>query len=137
MRKGLLIILALLSCAPFVGAQNVGGARLSARANVVPYDDEDAIVKGAYRESPYYMELSYPWRHETKDSALVSIREIEVEKYWKDYRVFLNVRCGRACRVMLNGKVVGYGGGAAVLPPGGVKCPPRDGVVKAIRELFK
>ena len=35
------------------------------------------------------------------------------------------------------GKVVGYGGGAAVLPPGGVKCPSRDGVVKAIRELFK
>ena len=35
------------------------------------------------------------------------------------------------------GKVVGYGGGAEVLPPGGVKCPSRDGVVKAIRELFK
>ncbi len=35
------------------------------------------------------------------------------------------------------GKVVGYGGGAEVLPPGGVKCPSRDGVVKAIRELFR
>ena len=35
------------------------------------------------------------------------------------------------------GKVIGYGGGAEVLPPGGVKCPSRDGVVKAIREMFK
>ena len=35
------------------------------------------------------------------------------------------------------GKVVGYGGGAEVLPPGGVKCPSRDGVVKAIREMFR
>ena len=35
------------------------------------------------------------------------------------------------------GKVIGYGGGAEVLPPGGIKCPSRDGVVKAIRELFK
>ena len=34
------------------------------------------------------------------------------------------------------GKVVGYGDGAEVLPPGGIACPPRDGVVKAIRELF-
>lgn len=109
MRKGLLIILALLCCHSFVWAQSTDGARLPARANVIPYDDEDAIVKGAYRESPYYMELSYPWRHETKDSALVSIREIEVEKYWKDYRVTLNVRSRYACRVFLNDKVVGYG----------------------------
>ena len=35
------------------------------------------------------------------------------------------------------GKVVGYGGGAEVLPPGGVKCLSRDGVVKAIRGLFR
>ncbi len=35
------------------------------------------------------------------------------------------------------GKVVGYGSGAEVLPPGGVKCPSRDGVVKAIRGLFR
>ena len=35
------------------------------------------------------------------------------------------------------GKVVGYGGGAEVLPPGGIKCPSRDGVVKAIRKLFQ
>ena len=34
------------------------------------------------------------------------------------------------------GKVVGYGGGAEVLPPGGVACPSREGVVAAIRQLF-
>ena len=109
MRKGLLIILTLLFGVSFAEAQNVDGARLSARANVVPYDDEDAIMKNAYRESPYYMEITYPWRGESTDSSEVSIREIEVEKYWKDYRVTLNVRSRYACRVFLNDKEVGYG----------------------------
>lgn len=34
------------------------------------------------------------------------------------------------------GKVVGCGGGAKALPEGGVTCPPREGVVRAIRTLF-
>lgn len=109
MRKGLLIFLALLSCVSFSEAQNSEGARLQARANVVGYDDEDAIMKSAYRESPYYMTLSGRWDQKETDSSRIYSREIEVEKYWKDYRVSLNVRCGYACRVLLNGKVVGYG----------------------------
>lgn len=92
-----------------MGAQNVGGARLSARANVVPYDDEDGIVKNAYRESPYYVELTGRWDQQQTDSSRVYSRELEVEKYWKDYRVTLNVRCGYGCRVYLNDKVVGLG----------------------------
>ena len=34
------------------------------------------------------------------------------------------------------GKVVGFGSGCSVLPEGGVKCGPRTGVVRAIRQLF-
>lgn len=109
MRKGLFIILTLLFGVSFVEAQNVDGARLPARANVVPYDDEDAIVKNAYRESPYYMELTGRWDQKQTDSSRVYSREIEVEKYWKDYRVTLNVRCGYGCRIYLNDKVVGMG----------------------------
>lgn len=112
LRKMLCVSLILtFHLSPFTSlrAQNDDGARLPARANVVPYEDEDDIVKGGYRESPYYMTLSYPWNHENNDSAVVSIREIEVEKYWKDYCVTLNVRSRYACRVFLNGKFVGYG----------------------------
>lgn len=112
LRKMLCVSLILtFHLSPFTSlrAQNNDGTRLPARANVVPYEDEDDIVKGAYRESPYYMTLSYPWRHENTDSSVVSIREIEVEKYWKDYVVTLNVRSRYACRVSLNGKFVGYG----------------------------
>ena len=109
MKKALLFILSFLGCASFVGAQNVEGARVPARANVVPYDDEDAIVKGAYRESPYYIELTGRWDQKQTDSSRVYTREIDVEKYWKDYRVTLNVRCGYGCRILLNDNVVGCG----------------------------
>lgn len=109
MRKGLLIIFALLLCSFIAESQNGDGTRLPARANVVPYDDEDAIVKGEYRESPYYMELTGRWDQRQTDSSRSYTREIEVEKYWKDYCVTLNVRGSYACRVFLNGKLVGYG----------------------------
>ena len=92
-----------------VKAQNVDGARLPARANVVSYDDEDAIVKNAYRESPYYVALTGRWNQKQTDSSRIYSREIEVEKYWKDYLVTLNVRCGYGCRIYLNDKVVGFG----------------------------
>ena len=35
------------------------------------------------------------------------------------------------------GKVVGYGAGRSVLPEGGVACESRQGVVRAIKKLFK
>ena len=92
-----------------VWAQNADGSRISARANVVPYDDEDAIVKNDYRESPYYMSLSGRWDQKQTDSSRIYSREIEVEKFWKDYCVTLNVRCGYGCRIYINDKVVGGG----------------------------
>ena len=108
MRKGLLTLCMVFLCSVSIAQRNDGN-RLMARANVAAYDDEDAIVKSTYRESPYYQELTGRWDQKQTDSSRIYSREIEVEKYWKDYRVFLNVRCGRACRVTLNGKVVGYG----------------------------
>lgn len=78
------------------------------RSSVVAYDDDGAVEKLAYRESPYYMELTGSWKQRRTDSSVVYTRQIEVDRVWKDYMVFLNVRCGRACRVYINDKVVGY-----------------------------
>lgn len=89
--------------------QGQEGARVGARANVTPYEDEAGIEKNAYRESPYFYEISGTWKQRQTDSSVVYTKQIAVEKYWKDYRVFLNVRCGRGCRVLLNGKFVGSG----------------------------
>lgn len=82
---------------------------LSARANVTPYYDESAIEKDNYRESPYYMELTGRWEQRETDSSIQYSRQLEPEKSWKDYRVYLNVRAGKAVRVRLNNNVVGYG----------------------------
>ena len=54
------------------------------------------------------MELTGSWKQRRTDSSIVYTRQIEVDRVWKDYMVFLNVRCGRACRVYINDKVVGY-----------------------------
>ncbi len=78
------------------------------RSNVVAYDNDRAIEKLDYRESPYYMELTGSWKQRRTDSSVVYTRQIEVDRVWKEYQVFLNVRCGHACRVYLNDKVVGY-----------------------------
>ena len=95
----------------FVALSWVAGAQPSVvpHTNVTAYDDEGAIAKLAYRESPYYLELAGSWKQRRTDSSVVYTKQIEVEKTWKDYLVLLNVRCGRACRVYLNDKVVGYG----------------------------
>lgn len=84
------------------------GERLAARANVVAYDNENALEKLLYRESPFYLELSGAWKQQRTDSSIIYSRQIDVEKTWKDYLVFLNVRAGRACRVSIDNKVVGF-----------------------------
>ena len=84
------------------------GERIAARANVAAYDDENALEKLLYRESPYFLELSGAWKQQRTDSSVVYIRQLDVEKTWKDYLVFLNVRAGRACRVYIDNKQVGY-----------------------------
>lgn len=104
----LLLVTAMLFCVHLCAQEE--GSRIAARSNAEAYDDENSIIKLAYRESPYFMELTGRWDQKKTDSSVVYSRDIEVAKYWKDYQVSLNVRCGRACRVMLNGKTVGYGG---------------------------
>ena len=104
MRRVVAWLLVLLTV-PFVSvAQPVAVPR----SNVVAYDDDGAIEKLAYRESPYYMELTGSWKQRRTDSSVIYTRQIEVDRVWKDYLVYLNVRCGRACRVYINDKVVGY-----------------------------
>lgn len=78
--------------------------------SVVAYDDDVSVIKEAYRESPYYLELNGSWKQRRTDSSVIYSRQLDVESTWKDYLVYLNVRCGRACRVSVGGKVVGYAG---------------------------
>lgn len=105
MRKALLVIALLCAWPLAIVAQHP----MAARTNVIPYYDEASIEKNAYRESPYYQELAGSWRQRQTDTSIIYTRQINAEKNWKDYQVFLNVRCGRAARVLLNGKEVGYG----------------------------
>ena len=83
---------------------------MPARVNVVAYDDDRDIERLAYRESPYYLELTGSWKQQQTDSSVLYTKQINVEKTWRDYLVTLNVRCGRACRVLLDDVEVGYAG---------------------------
>lgn len=108
-KKLLLCLTVLMLGSVALEAQQGNGNWLPARANVVAYDDESGIAKSAYRESPYYMALTGTWSQKQTDSSVIYSRQLQVEKAWKDYRVTLNVRCGKACRVSVGKKMVGYG----------------------------
>ena len=108
MRKGLTVVIA--SCLIGVSGQwTAVRGQMPARANVTPYYDEAAIEKDAYRESPYYMELMGSWQQRQTDTSIQYTRQLEAERSWKDFLIYLNVRGGRAVRVMLNGKALGCG----------------------------
>lgn len=97
--------LILVLCAIVANAQGV----IPARPIMAAYDDESAISREGYRESPYFMELSGSWRQRQTDSSIIYTKQLDVERTWKDYLVYLSVRCGHACRVSVGGKVVGVG----------------------------
>ncbi len=107
MRHIFILFLVFVLHSGWVFAQPVQKYVVPARANVAAYDDENGIPKSAYRESPYYMELDELWEQRRTDSSVIYSYQLNVEKVWKDYRVFLNLRCGRACRVTLGGNEVG------------------------------
>lgn len=91
-----------------LGVTSLLAQSIPARPLTVAFDDEKQIARDAWRESPYYMELAGTWRQKNTDSSVLYTKQLDVERTWKDYRVYLNVRCGHACRVYLGGKVVGY-----------------------------
>lgn len=103
MRKSLPLLVLWLTMCVTAFAQSI-----PARTNVIPYYDDDAIEKGAYRESPYFMELTGSWQQRVTDSSLRYSKQLEAERNWADYLVYLNVRCGKAVRVLLDDKEVGY-----------------------------
>lgn len=106
MRKGFVVFFAAILMG---GWSSLAQSSLPARANVAAYYDEAAVEKLAYRDSPYYLELTGSWQQRQTDSSILYTRQLEAERTWKDYLVYLNVRAGRTVRVMLNGKEIGCG----------------------------
>lgn len=106
MCKHLLFITIL--CLSFVAQSQTSSTLIPARANVAAYSNDNDIITNAYRRSPFYYTLSGNWQRSDTDSSLLFICSVNVEKTWKDYSVCLNIRCGHACRLFINGKEVGY-----------------------------
>lgn len=107
MRKSLLLFFLLVISTGVTSAQLSSTAIVPARSNVVPFDDENDIINSNYTNSPFFLDLEGSWSHEETDSSHLYSYQLDVEKVWKEFLVFLNVRCGRACRVSLDDKVVG------------------------------
>ena len=103
------IFLAILLCLVASGPLMAQSTALPPRANVTAYYDEDAIARLDYRSSPYFLELAGSWKQKNTDSSVVYTKQIDAAKSWRDFMVYLNVRCGRACRIFINKKEVGYG----------------------------
>ena len=103
MRKSLIVFVVLLI--GVVGAVAQQAER--PHCNVIPYYGDADLMKQSYRESPYYMALEGAWHRRENDSTVRYLRQIDVEKGWKDYLVYLYVRAGHGVRLTLNETIMG------------------------------
>ena len=84
MRRIVALLVVLLSLPIAAAAQSP----MSPRANMVAYDDDGGIEKLAYRESPYFMELTGSWKQRRTDTSIIYTRQIEADRIWKDYLAY-------------------------------------------------
>ncbi|MBR1783853.1 MAG: chitobiase/beta-hexosaminidase C-terminal domain-containing protein [Bacteroidales bacterium] len=98
---------AALIVACLASIQAMAQHAVAPRSNVVPYYDEASARRLAYSEQPYYLGLGTSWQQRQTDSSVRYTKQIEAEKTWRDYLIYLNTRCAHGVRVYVNGEPAG------------------------------
>lgn len=86
--------LLLLLCPLLLWAQQqdgIEGLRMAPRANVVSYEDENAIEKLRYEQSPNYLPMDDGWTEEVADGHKVWSQQYDIPKEWRDSRIFIRL----------------------------------------------
>ena len=103
MKRLLLLLLSLMGgvvCAQ--QPEGVEGIRMEPRANVITFDDENAIEKLRYSDSPYWIPLD-GWQG-----------IVEVSKDWREYRLFFSLQAPAGYGLFIGGKLIGVSHEAGV-----------------------
>ena len=106
--KRLLLLLSLLT-GGWVYAQQpegVEGVRMEPRVNVITYDDENAIEKLRYGDSPYWIQLE-DWELTPGGEYFSLLQEYLIPKDWRDYRLFFSLQAPAGYGLYIGDKLIG------------------------------
>lgn len=102
--------LLLLLCPLMLWAQQqdgIEGLRMAPRANVVSYEDENAIEKLRYDQSPNYLRLDADWVEETVDGHKAYSQQCDISKEWRDLRIFVRLHLTPGYGFFVGNKLIG------------------------------
>ena len=107
MKRLLLLLFVLtggLACAQ--QPEGVEGVRMEPRVNVITYDDENAIEKLRYGDSPYWIQLS-DWELTPGGEYFSLSQEYLIPKDWRDYRLFFSLQAPAGYGLFIGDKLIG------------------------------
>ena len=87
--------------------EEMGNLHMMPRANVVSYDDENAIERLKYDESSSLLPLNDDWTVSTDSGRYVMVSDYEFPRSWKSYRIFFQMKAPSGYGFWLGDKLVG------------------------------
>ena len=82
--------------------------RMQPRANIISYDDENAIEHLRYDDSPYYLSVMEDWDENTSNIPSEYSQTYEFPREWRDYRIFFRFKASAGYGLYIDDKLVGY-----------------------------
>lgn len=116
--KRLSLPIFLLLCLNVLQAQQPEGIdnlRMAPRANVVSYDDENAIEHLRYDDSPYLLSLDQDWQRTTADGRMVLTQSYEFPKEWKAFRIFFRMQMPAGYGLYIGEQLIGVSHSSAAV----------------------
>ncbi len=108
--KRFVLSVGLLLCLGTAQAQQPEGMddlRMAPRANVITYDDENAIEHLRYDDSPYYLSVMEDWEEDRSKGAVNYSQAYEFPKDWRDFRLFFRFKASPGYGLYIDDKLVG------------------------------
>ena len=101
----------LLLCLLSVTAQqpvSMEELRVPPRANIISYDDENAIEHLRYDDSPYYISVMEEWDEDASNLPPEYTQTYEFPRDWRAYRIFFRFKASSGYGLYIDDKLVGY-----------------------------
>lgn len=87
--------------------EGVEGIRMASRANVVTYENENAIEKLRYEDSPYFISLNADWRRTEEGDHVSFTQDYEFPKEWNEYCLFVRFQAPSGYGLWIGDKLIG------------------------------
>jgi len=88
--------------------QGMEDLRVPARANIISYDDENAIEHLRYDDSPYYLSVMEDWDENVNVIPSEYTQTYEFPKDWRAYRVLFRFQASPGYGFYVDDKLVGF-----------------------------